>query len=410
MDNKGFKLKSDTKKEELADSLDREKLAVKYAKFINVLDGHHTIALDAPWGSGKSFFIDLMCEEFDNKETLYVKYNSWENDYTNEPLISLMSDIFNQFKVKEYIGIDKMKSSMSKMANASKKGLSAISKGILRASLGTDGGNDLIEAGKEATKILCDDITDDLFKEVDESKKSRAEFKEELVKYTNKILKEKGKDRLVIIIDELDRCRPTFAIELLENIKHLFDIKNIVFFIAVDNKQLAESIKAIYGSGFDAVTYLHRFFDFELHLQRNSLSGYFTNKIKERFNSTYGYDFGNDAVKIFDLTLRDINKVVNETYLLYKLFERKNQYYDFDISLHLLILILKYKNNEIYTLIKKAKEFNLDKFKQNKLFSSIELKFIEEYLIDNYIQKTGYDNHQFKPTVNETIYRIENTL
>lgn len=361
-------------------------------------------------GSGKSFFIDLLCEEFDSKETLYVKYNSWENDYTNEPLISLMSDIFNQFKDKEYIGKDKMKSSMNKMANVSKKGLSAITKGAARASLGTGGVNDLIESGKEATKILCDDITDDLFKEVDESKKSRAEFKEELVKYTNKILEEKGKDRLVIIIDELDRCRPTFAIELLENIKHLFDIKNIVFFIAVDNKQLAESIKAIYGSGFDAVTYLHRFFDFELHLQRNSLSNYFTNKIKERFNSTYGYHFGNEAIKIFDLTLRDINKVINETYLLYKLFECKSPDDTFKIPLHLILLIIKYKNNEIYTFIKKTPVFNYDKFIAEKVFSKLESKFIDEYLLKEYREEAGYSLHRLKYIVHDAITRIENTL
>ncbi|WP_417327652.1 KAP family P-loop NTPase fold protein [Halarcobacter sp.] len=409
MDNKGFKLKSDTKKEELADSLDREQLAEKYAKFINVLDGHHTIALDAPWGSGKSFFIDLMCEEFDNKETLYVKYNSWENDYTNEPLISLMSDIFNQFKDKEYIGIDKMKSSMSKMANVSKKGLSAITKGLVRASLGTDGGNDLIEAGKEATKIFCDDITDDLFKEVDESKKSRAEFKKELVKYTNKILEEKGKDKLVIIIDELDRCRPTFAIELLENIKHLFDIENIVFFIAVDNKQLAESIKVIYGNGFDAVTYLHRFFDFELHLQRNSLFDYFMDKINEKFNSTYGYGFVKE-IQIFDLTLRDINKVVNETYLLFKLYETEDQYGDFNIRLHLLILILKYKNNEIYTFIKKTPTFNYNQFIADKVFSKLESDFIDKYLLKQYKEETRYGQQRLKDIVHDAITRIENTL
>lgn len=410
MDNNGFKLKSDTKKEEIVDSLDRKHFAKKYVDFINVLDGHHTIALDAPWGSGKSFFIDLMCEKFDTKKTLYVKYNSWENDYTNEPLISLMSDIFNQFKDKKYIGIDKMKSSMSKIAKVSKKGLSAAFKGAIRASLGTDGGNDLIEAGKEATKIFSDDITDDLFKEVDESKKSRAEFKEELVKYTNKILEEKGKDRLIIIIDELDRCRPTFAIELLENIKHLFDIENIVFLIAVDNKQLVESIKAIYGNGFDAVTYLHRFFDFELHLQRNSLSSYFKKRIDDKFKTTSGYDFEDDAVKTFDLTLRDINKIVNETYLLYKLFEIRSSDNRLNIELVLILLILKYKNNEIYTYIKNINEFKINEFTENKIFTNLEIKFVKDYILHNYTETEGGFTHLFKRTVDETIIRIENTL
>lgn len=66
---------------------------------------------------------------------------------------------------------------------------------------------------------------------------------------------------IIILVDELDRCRPTYAIELLERIKHLFGSPGVAFLIATDTKQLGHSIEAVYGSRFDSIRYLHRFFD-----------------------------------------------------------------------------------------------------------------------------------------------------
>lgn len=67
----------------------------------------------------------------------------------------------------------------------------------------------------------------------------------------------------MFFIDELDRCRPTFAIELLERIKHLFDIQNIVFVLSIDKEQLEASTAAAYGSAINAPEYLRRFIDLE---------------------------------------------------------------------------------------------------------------------------------------------------
>lgn len=76
---------------------------------------------------------------------------------------------------------------------------------------------------------------------------------------------ESGKP-LVIIIDELDRCRPTFAIELLEKIKHLFNIPRILFIIGIDREQLGYSIKSVYGENMNVDGYLRRFIDMEFIL------------------------------------------------------------------------------------------------------------------------------------------------
>ena len=71
---------------------------------------------------------------------------------------------------------------------------------------------------------------------------------------------------LVVFIDELDRCRPTYAIELLEVAKHLFAVDGVVFVLGVNRSELAKSVKAVYGDAFDAEGYLHRFFDVDIRL------------------------------------------------------------------------------------------------------------------------------------------------
>ena len=78
---------------------------------------------------------------------------------------------------------------------------------------------------------------------------------------------ESSNDRpLVVLIDELDRCRPSYAIELLEVAKHLFSVDHIAFVLALNRSELAHSIKAIYGEEFGAEGYLDRFFDIDIGL------------------------------------------------------------------------------------------------------------------------------------------------
>ncbi|RYG88554.1 MAG: hypothetical protein EON58_19890 [Alphaproteobacteria bacterium] len=79
---------------------------------------------------------------------------------------------------------------------------------------------------------------------------------------------------LFILIDELDRCRPTYAIEMLEQVKHLFDIDNTIFLIATDGDQLAHSIRAVYGEGFDGAGYLLRFFHRHYRFESRNLAAF----------------------------------------------------------------------------------------------------------------------------------------
>lgn len=89
----------------------------------------------------------------------------------------------------------------------------------------------------------------------------------------------KLKNPIVILIDELDRCRPTYAIEVLETIKHFFDTEGCTFLIATNTHALESSIQSVYGSRFDAKHYLRRFFDRKISLPPVSIIDYL--KMKE---------------------------------------------------------------------------------------------------------------------------------
>ena len=408
MEKNNFTFKSDNKG--FVDELSRKDIANLYVRFINALDGHHVVALDAPWGSGKSTLINYMCEEFENNNDVFVKYNAWENDYTEEPLLSLMSDIHKEFQEKQYIGVDEWKNFVSHMVKATKLLSKGTLKGISRIIAGAEATSDFEKACVEVSSAVTDETANNLFKDIDESKKSRKEFKEELIKYTDKILEEKSKDKLIIIIDELDRCRPTFAIELLENIKHLFDIENIVFLIAVDCKQLAESIKAVYGNGFDANTYLHRFFDFELHLKRDSVGTYFKKRILEKLNTNLGdtEKFAQDSVKTFNLSIRDINKIINETFIIDKLINQSAEPVVFKKDICLILLIIKYKNAELYKYFQESK----GNLQDNNLIDKINEKATIRLFMVNHLGFTGNTMHEAgnKEIIERTIKIIEETL
>lgn len=83
--------------------------------------------------------------------------------------------------------------------------------------------------------------------------------------------------KIIIMVDELDRCKPTFAIELLEVIKHLFDVENMVFIFALDIKQLSYSVQSVYGTGIDSTGYLCRFFDYISKLPKIDINTIYSN-------------------------------------------------------------------------------------------------------------------------------------
>jgi len=125
---------------------------------------------------------------------------------------------------------------------------------------------DLEEATEDMLSETAGDAVDDVIESFKQEKASLERFREALEKAIQAIQSEESPKPLVLFIDELDRCRPTFAIELLERIKHLFDVKNMVFVLSIDKAQLEAITAAVYGERIDAPEYLRRFIDLEYTL------------------------------------------------------------------------------------------------------------------------------------------------
>jgi hypothetical protein len=125
---------------------------------------------------------------------------------------------------------------------------------------------DLAGAGGKEAAAAAERIYDEqgkaLLEKFHNGQRSINEFKAQLGKVLT-VLKANGVHSLplFVLVDELDRCRPNYAVAMLERIKHLFEIDDVVFILATDTSQLQHSVKALYGAEFESARYLLRFFD-----------------------------------------------------------------------------------------------------------------------------------------------------
>ncbi len=241
---------------------------------LDQIEGNMFISLDAKWGSGKTFYVrqveqtlnyltrknkELDIEEniktafskspLEKMELQYtyfpVYYNAWLYDNHDDPLMSL---IFIISKICESYCDTKINS-----ATISEKIISLMD--FLSLSIGKFQIGSNFEGVRE--KFACKDILS--------SVKTEDEIREKVKEIFNEIIVE-NVEKLVVFIDELDRCRPSFAIEMLERIKHYFDDDRIIFVASINREQLIHSISKCYGMNFDSTGYLDRFFDKNVYL------------------------------------------------------------------------------------------------------------------------------------------------
>ena len=242
------------------DLLDRREPAEFLTQLVDGIDGPCVMAIDAPWGAGKTTFIKMWSCHLRNNGFPVVEFNAWETDHATDPFVALISELkegLNEFEEGS------LKDIIQKTTEAAKQvALRAIPALIRIATAGVLDIQALIE--KETGKLLASYAESrlDRYKENQESIRS---FRKHLREMAD-ALKQCKNHPLMILIDELDRCRPSYAIALIEVAKHLFDADHIVFVLAVNRTQLAHSIRALYGECFDAPGYLRRFFDIDFTL------------------------------------------------------------------------------------------------------------------------------------------------
>lgn len=310
-------------------------------KLLNSLKENTVLAIDGAWGSGKTVFVkqllmlsDSAIQDYDHntldkaainllrekQKTFY--FNAWEYDYLGDALSAML--------LKLIAGDDKSLNVASIKRAVSIINISAGLKNLT---------HDFIDIDNKTRKS-------DLVKAV----KDQVNRHDAVNEFLNKL---KGdSERLIFVIDELDRCRPSFAVELLEVVKHYFMRDDVTFIITTNVNQLSHTIKKHYGSDFDGYAYLNKFFDFIFSLRKVNTEQYTRSVLDWTVDYTVVGGVARDAIEYYGFEMREINSYYSSLQLVNRFLTRNNNWrkgqYPTQLVFVPLALALKIKNDSLY--------------------------------------------------------------
>jgi len=335
---------------------------------INSQNESLVLSVNAPWWEWKTHFLKMWRNYLrDSKELNVIYFNSFKNDYIEDPFIALLWEILNYYK-SEKTTYDNIK---TKWKNVLKWILPLAWKIWARILLWWD----IKWVDDELEKLIEWDFVDYIWQTLDEYNE-----KEETLKIFKNTLEEiiKSKWQLVFIIDDLDRCRPDFALRLLERIKHFFDIKGLYFVLGLDKEQLEHFIRKIYWD-INVSVYLQKFIDFETLLPKNfderenNHGKYIKNLIKsyewfflekmDKHQLDYIETIFIELAISRNISLRETEKLINYLVIFFKSLTSKNHLYLpvitsviiftklFDIKFYNKLKLWKLEKNELIQLL-----------------------------------------------------------
>lgn len=249
------------------DLLNLKPFASRLQRFIEVehhfVEGSLVIALSSRYGSGKTTFLNMWANDLRNQDgVLLVQLNAWESDYCGDPLFAIVSGLVHQIPEG-----DERSHSIIEAAKDLGWFATSIGNQLARRAVGVDA----IEAGQYAEKRKADrePLPRSAFEVFEHRRAALGVLKETITEYVAS-----SSRRIVFLVDELDRCRPDFAIAYLETIKHIFDIPDATFILAADRDQLANSARAAFGPDLDFEEYYRKFVHREVSLPKISEASY----------------------------------------------------------------------------------------------------------------------------------------
>ena len=234
------------------DLLGRLDTVENYTKLLSIVQGPGVISINATWGDGKTTFMKMWAAHLRKNDFIVTDLNVWDSDYNDNPLNAITSVLTEQLLKLKSKKIDGHK--YATLLKTAVFTLSAIS------MFSPTGISKISETGAG--------LAEKHLKAQEEANKSVHEFRKQLGEIASETSQEQNGHSIIVMIDELDRCRPPYAITFLEIAKHLFNVEHVVFVLAINKNQLEKSICAIYGNEFDSQDYLRRFLNRELQLPK----------------------------------------------------------------------------------------------------------------------------------------------
>ncbi len=240
---------------------------VGLANLLEQVDDPLVMALDGPWGSGKSIFTKMWAGHLRNEGFPVIYFDAFANDYMEDAFLALAGEVVELAQDKKAKSLRKFKDKAKGVARTFVKhsaniGVKIATVNVLDAEDAKNIGGDIAKAASDLTDQTLGEILDGR----KEEKKALIAFSEALENLVSELQKSDEKKPLVFIIDELDRCRPDFALDILERIKHVFSTKDVHFVLVTHLEQLANAVRVRYGPAIDAETYLQKFYQIVLNL------------------------------------------------------------------------------------------------------------------------------------------------
>lgn len=405
-------------KQDYVDLLGREKLAENFLKVI-LSQNAKVYSINAPWGAGKTYFLKFLENSCKNHNVPFMQYNIWETDYLDNPLKSILNEFLNlvlELECNKYITKE-----IKELAKQTKCCTSQFIDFIKTFGFHFD----WVIPSYDGTSSVQMGVSKSPSANYDEYDKMKS-LKDEIINNLRQIVSSIPGDKIIICIDELDRCRPDYAIKTLEIIKHFFDIDKLVFVLAVDKEQLKNTVKVLYGISANTDCYLKKFVDVEYLLPTPNISMFvkylIENKyslVNERFQvynnkpailiqnhrnewycsyvqeKNYLANIIINLAQIYSLELRDIDKIILKLSIIMSCFpENSVLCLPFLIDLIILNIYHSYIYNYIKTTIPADNYHSYEKLAKLNVTTH---KIIKTINADKYIESNLYEcRHDLK--------------
>lgn len=221
-----------------------------------------SFAINGRWGTGKTFVFSLLKKELDNMNgVVCIEYNAWKNDFYDDPLISILFSMLDYFESID----DLEKETIQKLKNIidmAKYSLSYLP-GFSRMEKVTEFFKENHRLWKRTRK-----------KETDKGEFNQYSSYSDLINKTQEFIRTAvGNNKLVILVDEIDRCTPEYAMKVLERMHYIFNIPNIIVIVNVNKEQLEKVLSNKYSS-MEKEIYLTKFFDRTIELPNEKRKHY----------------------------------------------------------------------------------------------------------------------------------------
>ena len=390
------------------DAIGRNNEVFNFSELLSTLEGPYSVAIDSEWGSGKTFFVkqvkmlldllnpqskvdketsDKILKKFnldselnENSEkvddSIYsIYFDAWKNDADDEPIKSLIYDIMLELDFKYNF-------SNTKLTDAGIQALKFLTPVIGGA----------VETG---SKILDSLFSEEQLKPFIKKKL----FAKEIQNFISELPNERG-NKLVIFIDELDRCNPAYAVKLLEQIKHYMEDDRIIFVFSVNINQLQHTIKHYYGNNFNATKYLDRFFDLQVKLPKANMMKFYENM---GLNNSENYTINTVCVSIietFDFSLREIVRLSQNVKVATENF--KEDMYDSNSQEFLnycvipIMIAINLIDRDLYTNVIEGR--NSEPI--SKVFSNLPENFLDNFLLEKDETSEDMNSDKFEKLYN----------